>query len=367
MVNHRDSAPAPAPLVIRRPLIQLRLWRNLQRLCFAYCGIFLFATAFFSLIFARTIGIDRLPDFNSYILRAVDAINQQYGGKGYDIESYFTHDLQYGNECCVPAINAPSTMCVAAVTEVMIEAINLFISETNEAHLIKALPLRSWTGRTRSDIRPYIFMFDGVKSSGTASALETFGVGRQIGFNRLLPGDFINLNRRHTGHAVVFMGFINRQYEIEDSYSERVAGFKYFSAQNEGRQYLANGDQVKYPAGFGYRWAFFDGFCPTPVQGKPRDCGVFLSVDQEILNTGYMLHPTYWMVENATRKIRLDIAETVRKRNSVVLGASLAYIAPSFGKGFRARHINQNVAGIERLISSELKAALRPSSLSHYE
>jgi hypothetical protein len=302
------STKRSEPMVSSERKTRNEAWPTLVRQLIYWAFLFLLALVF-SLPFEKPLTVDRLPDFNTYILRAINDISLKQTAKGYDIDSYFTHDLQYGNECCVPANNRPFTMCVAAVSEVIITAMNIFALEVNDFDVFRQLPLHSWIGRTRVDIRPYIFMFDEVRSRGTAHALETFGIGKQIEFNRLSPGDFINFNRIHTGHAVIFVGFIDKDFELVDVYNNNAVGFKYFSAQDKKRERSMNGSVMDYPAGFGYRWAFFDKFCPASIVGKPRDCGVFLSQNQEVLNTGYMLHPVYWNVERAVAKLQTNITQ----------------------------------------------------------
>ena len=55
-------------------------------------------------------------DFNKYILKAVDTLNKGDAHKGYDINSYFTKEINYGSEK-IKSNNSPKTMCVAAVAE----------------------------------------------------------------------------------------------------------------------------------------------------------------------------------------------------------------------------------------------------------
>src|SRR5687767_10571149 len=60
--------------------------------------------------------------FNDTILKAVRMIAGERAGKGYDLNSYFTQNLTYGPDHpgAIRANHPPLTMCVAAVTEVMI-------------------------------------------------------------------------------------------------------------------------------------------------------------------------------------------------------------------------------------------------------
>jgi hypothetical protein len=246
-----------------------------------------------------------------YILRAVDLLYKNYGGRGYAKGTAYTHDLDYSSPNEIKeVILAPATMCVAAVSEVIIVALKLYVDEHQDRSVYDKLPARSWVGGTAMDIRPYMFLYDGVDSNGTADAMQHFGIGEHTAFPSLMQGDFIGLNRTNrSGHAVVFLGFLNASGEIEPKYSStKMVGFKYFSSQG-----------TKGPsAGLGYRWAFF-GDCPSWRDvSKPRDCGVVISDDQRVLNTGYMFHPTQWTLKPpmrtllATRMVRRELAPTSR-------------------------------------------------------
>lgn len=240
---------------------------------------------------------DRRRDFNSYVLRAIDRLYQGYRGRGYDINSAFTHDLDYSQPGEIKAgPHPPATMCVAAVSEVVIAALKLYADEQHDRSVFDKLPGRSWMKATPLDIRPYMFLYNNIDSSGTADALKHFGIGDRMPFPGLVPGDFIGLNREnHSGHAVVFLGFLNARGQIEPGYDARkVVGFKYFSAQGRNPP----------DAGLGYRWAFF-GNCPGWQEaGKPRDCGIIPSDNPDILNTGYMLHPSQWAAAPAMRMLK---------------------------------------------------------------
>jgi hypothetical protein len=232
---------------------------------------------------------DSPPDrFNESVLRTVDMLLRERAGGGYDLNSYFTRNLAYGpGSDRVKANHPPLTMCVAAVTEVIIEALNLYHRESGDVTPFRGLPIRSWQRGSMHDIRAHIFQYDGAKCNGTAHALARFGIGRQLPFEALQPGDFITMNRTSgSGHTAVFLGYIDRNYAELASYSSAVAGFKYFSAQGKGSS----------DAGFAYRWAFFSPSCPAPATGKRRDCGIIRSSKQALLNTGCMLHPRAWSV-----------------------------------------------------------------------
>lgn len=222
--------------------------------------------------------------FNANILASVARIDQEWAGKGYDINSYFTHDLTYGPDCCIKANHPPLTMCVAAMVEVIVGALNAWYIETGDHKPFEKLPIRSWRGGSKRDIRAHIFMYGGLASNGTAHALERFGIGRVTSFAQLQPGDFVNFNRAHSGHACVFLSYIDAAGKDLAAFGPNVAGWRYFSSQGSGAG-----------SGFGYRWGFFEGQCPASLPaGQKRDCGIIRSDKPNLLCCGTMLHPAHW-------------------------------------------------------------------------
>jgi len=206
-----------------------------------------------------------LVRFNKYILEAIDYIAANRSGLGYDIHSYFTRTLDYGGTGSIPANHPPKTMCVAAVCEIIIEALIIWQKSHADATgqpdktPFRQLPVKSWTGGSRADIRAHIFMYDSVKCRGTANALARFGVGKETAFDQLQPGDFVNFNRSKSGHSAVFLGYIDRGYD-DVPYSAEVVGFRYFSAQGQAASAPNHG--------FGYRWGFFGNVAPRHPLGR---------------------------------------------------------------------------------------------------
>jgi hypothetical protein len=242
--------------------------------------------------------------FNKYILKAVAELYAKYPSKGYDINKAYSHDINYGTET-VKASQPPLTMCVAATAEVMITALNIYAAETKDTSVYNYFPASSWNRMRPKDIRAHIWVDPKLDSYGTADALVTFAVGKRVRFNELTPGSFVNINRlTKTGHSVVFISFIDGQANELSTYSDKVAGFKYFSAQGKG----TTGD-----AGFAYRYAFFakqpaDPYCPTLPAGKHRDCKIIWSTGQKLLNTGYMLMPSKWDAAKRDKNLK-DLAD----------------------------------------------------------
>jgi hypothetical protein len=235
--------------------------------------------------------------FNKYVQLSVDMLLAERTGGGYDLHSYFTQPLVYGHDKYVKSNHPPKTMCVAAVCETIIEALNIYAKQTGDYEPFAKLPMRSWNGGSRKDIRAYIFQYDEVKCDGAAHALSIFGIGEQLPFQKLLPGDFVTLNRTTgSGHSTVFLGFINKDFGDEPVYSKDVVGFKYFSAQGKGKP----------DAGFARRWGVFSPHKPTPVPGRPPDYNIIRSDDPKLLNTGRMFMPADWNVDQAAKRLRSD-------------------------------------------------------------
>src|SRR5687768_12598935 len=120
---------------------------------------------------------DQPASFRPYILAAIEQLDPERSGGGYDIGKRFTRDLNYGTECClrasrplVPSGSNP-TMCVAAVAEVIVEALNEY-GRRVDTSFNQLLPLARWNGSTRTHVIPNIFMYAGSDSAGTAFALQ---------------------------------------------------------------------------------------------------------------------------------------------------------------------------------------------------
>ncbi len=237
--------------------------------------------------------------FNEYIIKAVNQINSTYKLKGYNINSAFTHNLPYGTAGVIKMYGAvlTKTMCVAAALEVIVTAMDIYARETGDTSVWNFLPKSSWERQNRDNIKGHIWV-DHSYSHGTAHALSNFGMGEIIRFQDLLPGSFINLNRTSgSGHAVIFMAFIDLNGNEHDTYpSTKVIGFKYYSAQ--GGSNVGEG-------GFDYRWAIFSGnSVPASLANKRIDKNVINSTNQQYLNTGMMLHPSKWQHKKANEVVQ---------------------------------------------------------------
>lgn len=289
--------------------------RNSQRLGHVIAATLIFAAP--SAVRAQTTEGEA---FNNYVVQAVAILNKDYAARGY-ADSAYTHEMKYGPDGpgkpapIIKPTKPPYTMCVAAVAEVIVTALNLYAADkTTDPKMVRRvlqhLPAEGWMRMRPQDIRAHIWVDSHLKSYGTADALSTFGVGRHAKFSELKPGAFINVNRlNNTGHAVVFLGYIDRTGKDLPAYGPDVAGFRYFSSQ--GKAYSAG-------SGFGYRWAFFNqngnAYCPVLDGGRKTDCGIIYTADQDVLNTGYMLLPDYWDAQYRDKSLKA-IADRIYRQN----------------------------------------------------
>ena len=236
-------------------------------------------------------------DFNVYVKDAVTYLSKNYARGGYDIRAAFTHPIPYAAGQILPtSSNAPPapSMCVAGVAEVILTAINLYVEKTHDLTPYRKAPLSLWTRGNALSLRANLFMYAGTNSHGTGNTLKRFGMGKELGFDSLQAYDFINLNRTtRSGHAVVFLGYIDALGEDLPN-AAGAMGFKYFSLQGKGKP----------DAGFGYRWAFFEGSCPTLSGGRIRDCHVIRSSNPVLFNAGRLNAPGEWTVDTALKALR---------------------------------------------------------------
>ncbi len=221
--------------------------------------------------------------FNEWVLRAVEWVDANYGRLGYD-SAVLTHDVPYGASGWITATKPPRTMCVAAVMEIILIAMQLYAAETGDSSVYAYLPESSFESLSPGALRAHLWVNFDINAEGSGHALRHFGMGMTVPFESLEPGSFINLNRTTgTGHAVVFLAFIDIDGAEYATWNDRVVGFKYYSSQG--------GYDT---GGMDYRYAVFSehGSPPMPYL---RDLNVIYSTDQLYLNTGVLYHPDYWL------------------------------------------------------------------------
>ena len=225
------------------------------------------------------------PGFmNPWVLAAVDFLYAGYRLLGYD-SAVLTHDIPYGSYGVIPATHGARTMCVAAVMEVILQAMTLYAEDTGDESVFDFLPIGSWKSLAPTNIKAHIWVNHELDSWGTADALSNFGMGVSVPFEDLMPGAFINLNRTNgTGHAVVFISFIDGDANEYGTHNDDVIGFKYFSAQ---------GGYDEGAGGLDYRYAIFSEH-GSPSMPYKRDLNVIYSTNPKYLNTGAMTAPSWW-------------------------------------------------------------------------
>ena len=223
-------------------------------------------------------------ELNDYVLAAVDYLWASYRLLGYD-SAVLTHDVPYGSHGVISATGGAKTMCVAAAMEVILTAMTLWAEDRGDPAVFDFLPIESWQTLHADHIKAHIWVNHSLGTWGTADALTNFGMGANVPFEELTPGAFLNLNRTTgTGHAVVFLSFIDLGGNESATWHPDVVGFKYFSSQGG----LAEG-----AGGLDFRYAIFSTFGSPEMPGK-RDLNVIYSENQHTLNTGVMWAPDHW-------------------------------------------------------------------------
>ncbi len=240
--------------------------------------------------------------FNTYILKAVDWLEKNWARKGYGSSAY-THDLKYGNSTITKGPKAPLTMCVAAAAETILVAMDIYASETGDTSVWDHLPAKSWSSQNNTSIKGHIWVNSEINAGGTGDALSVFGMGMTVPFKELVPGSFINLNRSSgSGHAVVFLSFLDKNCKEYETWNENIIGFKYYSSQGSATS-----------GGFDYRYCRFENKSFASSCPGKTDAAID-STKQNYLNTGIIYAPKYWLktslasgVASATKSLRFTI------------------------------------------------------------
>jgi hypothetical protein len=327
------------------------------------------STIVFAFLVATDVYAAEQRYFNSYLMHAYETLKTNHIAK-YNAASYFTKNLNYGEqEGAIKASNPPSTMCNAAVTETIIEGINLYAADHKGWSPQQVIPVSSWTTAQWSQLMPHMFShdymgydpLDSLKKAhipierglvvdiknfqsehGMSIALEKFGLGESVKFEDARPGDVMSFDRdlmgggAKPGHSAIFLAFLTRdQREVLKYDSDDIVGFKYFSVQSSE------------PTGLGERWAYFKvleskkasiGMCPysddkkmptdpkrsycpdaidTPANrskfpalkpGQPRDCCV-IRYGEDAPRVGRVLMPNHWTYGDKQKKIKEKEAE----------------------------------------------------------
>jgi hypothetical protein len=177
-------------------------------------------------------------------------------------------------------------MCVAAVMEVILTAMQIYAQQTGDQTVFDFLPQKSYETLRSSHLKAHLWVNYQINAGGSADAVRHFGMGMTVPFKELTPGSLVNLNRTtKTGHAVIFLAFIDIDGKESSSWHPGVVGFKYFSSQ---------GGYATGSGGLDYRYAVFSQY-GSPTMPYKRDLNVILSEDQRYLNTGIIYAPSRWL------------------------------------------------------------------------
>ena len=90
--------------------------------------------------FAENIPSDPPNAFNPYIVKAVNHLAANYSKLGYG-PAHYTHAMKYGKEEIQPGLESPATVCVSAVAQVIVTALNFHMEETQDYSPAKYLPV----------------------------------------------------------------------------------------------------------------------------------------------------------------------------------------------------------------------------------
>lgn len=272
-------------------------------------------------------------DLNGYILQAVRWLSENRKGLGYHANGVFCEDLQYGEETLrASAQYVPQTMCVSAVAEIVIRAIQFYALDTQETLPFREIPGSMWVrARPAIDIRPWLFRST-APSNGIADTLNRYPFGEALSFGELKPGDIIYFNRTRSGHACIFLGYLKGAYEETPAYSSEVTGFRYFSSQSSHKP------------GFDERWAYFRGAAPPAHPEKIRDYGILRSSNPTFLNAGRIWAPSRWRVQEALLRYR---AEARQRARDIVAAQSMRV------EGFSMQAFQERPEAADRLFRAD--------------
>lgn len=234
-----------------------------------------------------------------YILATIKTLAASNGGLGYHLSGVHTEDIRYGKEV-IEARRGSETMCVAAISEILIRAIDAWAIDTGNTEPYTDISSDTWMSGRATALRPWLYRIPGSRSIpeygktygvGARDAFTLFGIGKPVTFEQMIPGDVIYFNRTKSGHAAIFLGYLGSNFEELETFSESVIGFRYFSAQSSGTP------------GLDYRHAYFQNQCPdkalTESRGIKRDCGIIRSDNPWYLSAARLSSPDDWRTDNA--------------------------------------------------------------------
>jgi uncharacterized protein YraI len=331
----------------------------------SYDGKFGWASATFLKDFRKGGSID----FNYYVLQAIYETVGHRANRGYNLRRNYSQDLTYSSEAqtvkrfywdstnndfAYPG-GTGATMCVAAVAEVLIEALNKYFQRTKDSTPFQKLPREHWSaGAKPTHLRQHLWEYDGLGSKGAAHALERFNVGKQGKFSELIPGDLFKLNRTSgPGHSTIFIAYLDRTGRVLERHSNEVKGVLYFSAQERGGT-----DLVGQPSnGFGFRKEYFQGNCPNAEVRSANHCNINSVGSSYEPNVGWMLHPAVWGTVGLNYRTEL-LAGNLKNLGVPIYGNILSIL--------KKLDINTQ-SEIQKQVSDELNKSVDPDKIGWFE
>jgi hypothetical protein len=243
-------------------------------------------------------------------------------------------------------------MCVAAVGEAVIEALNEYFIETGDQEPFQKLPASQWTtsANAKSSIRAQLWKYDGAGSRGARDAFSRLDIGEAVEFKNLMPGDAVTIDRSDgTGHAVVFLNFVDIAGHALERFSKDAAGFHYFSAQKFHSADMSGNEH----AGFGFKTEFFvSKDCPVGAS-----CRVLPPDSRYGPNSGRVWFPNAWGDIGSTFKAELERAAYQKLTGRPIPKNYVAAL----------NSLSTTDAGqLEDEVQSQLNAALDPNKLPNW-
>lgn len=294
-------------------------------------------------------------DFNPCISSTVEYIFADRRSRGYK-DTAFTKNLDYGpGKRIIKASSPPTTMCVAATSEIAIESLNFYYEATADDRPFQVLPAEGWNRSRRIDIRSYMWENEGPSNKrGAGTAFSTFGVGELIDFKNAKSGDFVSLDRskfrpreswrpeevekfskkplvKHegkygvwqtSGHSTIFLNYLNKSLEPTLKYdAKNIVGFLYFSSQGTAST-----------GGFNYRWGIFQNatddhgrsICLTAKLSAPMDCSLD-GIDRSSLRVGRLWNPNKWDDRRRSQLIK-ELTTQLRSSFTALMGQDFSIL-----------------------------------------
>lgn len=215
--------------------------------------------------------------FNDFITETVEDLYSKYGHRGYNKNSNFTDDFDFGTHKVVARL-PPYSMCVSCQFEIILKAINLFCDRKKDTSPYSFLPTNKWFGLNGLTLQNCVWENEHCHSVG--KALSLFGMGEIVDFSQLIPGSFISYDHGSGGHSVCFLGFLDSKAQIVSAYSGNVAGFRFFSSNGSG----VSGEGMSYRDGV--------------LAGRQMQQGAFKqAAGIKNLRCGMMYNPQSWKKE----------------------------------------------------------------------